>query len=97
MAAGKCFRLFTAWAYHNEMEDATVPEVKYIYVFQIVSWSDGVMVSTWDSESQDPSSNLGRTFFFFFFFLFIIIIMIFFYSFCFCYFFFFFNSAVCDK
>ena len=24
----------------------------------------GVMVSTWDSESQDPSSNLGRTFFF---------------------------------
>ena len=24
----------------------------------------GVTVSTWDSESQDPSSNLGRTFFF---------------------------------
>ena len=68
MAAGKCFRLFTAWAYHNEMEDATVPEVKYIYVLHFVSWSDGVMVSTWDSESQDPSSNLGRTFFFFFFF-----------------------------
>ena len=27
VAAGKCFRLFTAWAYHNEMEDSTVPEV----------------------------------------------------------------------
>ena len=28
-------------------------------------WFDGVTVSTWDSESQDPSSNLGRTLFFF--------------------------------
>ena len=27
VAAGKCFRLFTAWAYHNEMEDSSVPEV----------------------------------------------------------------------
>ena len=26
----------------------------------------GVTVSTWDSESQDPSSNLGRTFIFIF-------------------------------
>ncbi len=26
------------------------------------SWSCGVTVSTWDSESQDPSSNLGKTF-----------------------------------
>ena len=36
-------------------------------------WSCGVMVSTWDSESQDPSSNLGRTFFFFFFSFFLLI------------------------
>ena len=28
----------------------------------------GVMVSTLDSESSDPSSNLGRTYLFFFFF-----------------------------
>ena len=27
VAAGKCFRLFTAWAFHNEMEDTTIPEV----------------------------------------------------------------------
>ncbi len=27
--------------------------------------SCGVTVSTWDSESQDPSSNLGKTFLFF--------------------------------
>ena len=29
MAAGKCFRLFTAWAYHNEMKDSTIPEVSF--------------------------------------------------------------------
>ena len=28
------------------------------------SWSHGVMVSTLDFESSDPSSNLGETFFF---------------------------------
>ncbi|XP_077142099.1 pre-mRNA-splicing factor ATP-dependent RNA helicase DHX16-like isoform X1 [Ranitomeya variabilis] len=28
VAAGKCFRLFTAWAYKNEMEDTTVPEMQ---------------------------------------------------------------------
>ena len=27
VAAGKCFRLFTAWAFHNEMEESTIPEV----------------------------------------------------------------------
>mgnify|MGYP002385766582 CR=1 FL=1 len=25
---GKCFRLFTAWAYHNELEDNTIPEIQ---------------------------------------------------------------------
>ncbi|KAM9325352.1 pre-mRNA-splicing factor ATP-dependent RNA helicase DHX16 isoform 2-T2 [Gastrophryne carolinensis] len=28
VAAGKCFRLYTAWAYKNEMEDSTVPEIQ---------------------------------------------------------------------
>ena len=27
VAAGKCFRLYTAWAFHNEMEENTIPEV----------------------------------------------------------------------
>ena len=27
VAAGKCFRLFTTWAFHNEMEESTIPEV----------------------------------------------------------------------
>ena len=28
MAAGKCFRLYTAWAYKHEMEETTVPEIQ---------------------------------------------------------------------
>ena len=28
VSAGKCFRLFTAWAYKNELEDNTIPEIQ---------------------------------------------------------------------
>ncbi|XP_018416162.1 PREDICTED: putative pre-mRNA-splicing factor ATP-dependent RNA helicase DHX16 isoform X2 [Nanorana parkeri] len=28
VAAGKCFRLYTAWAYKNEMEETSVPEIQ---------------------------------------------------------------------
>ncbi|KAM4815465.1 LOW QUALITY PROTEIN: pre-mRNA-splicing factor ATP-dependent RNA helicase DHX16-like, partial [Thomomys bottae] len=28
VAAGKCFRLYTAWAYHHELEETTVPEIQ---------------------------------------------------------------------
>ncbi|KAF4521841.1 hypothetical protein B566_EDAN003715 [Ephemera danica] len=30
VAAGKCFRLYTAWAYKHEMEESTVPEIQRI-------------------------------------------------------------------
>ncbi|VVC34695.1 Helicase, C-terminal,Helicase-associated domain,P-loop containing nucleoside triphosphate [Cinara cedri] len=30
VAAGKCFRLYTAWAYKSELEDNTVPEIQRI-------------------------------------------------------------------
>lgn len=30
MAAGKCFRLYTSWAYKTELEDNTVPEIQRI-------------------------------------------------------------------
>ena len=33
---------------------------------RIINWSYGVMVSTLDFESNNPSSILGRTFLFFF-------------------------------
>ena len=28
MSAGKCFRLYTAWAYKNELEENTIPEIQ---------------------------------------------------------------------
>lgn len=28
VSAGKCFRLYTAWAYKHELEDNTVPEIQ---------------------------------------------------------------------
>lgn len=30
VAAGKCFRLYTAWSYKHELEDNTVPEIQRI-------------------------------------------------------------------
>lgn len=30
IAPGKCFRLYTAWAYQHELEDNTVPEIQRI-------------------------------------------------------------------
>ena len=40
------------------------------------AWSHGVMVSTLDSESSDPSSNLGGTYRYFFLFLSVLIVII---------------------
>jgi len=28
VSAGKCFRLYTAWAYKNELEENTIPEIQ---------------------------------------------------------------------
>ena len=36
-------------------------ETSRVYVSYQHKWPCGVMVSTLDSESSDPSSNLGRT------------------------------------
>ena len=36
MAAGKCFRLYTAWAYSNELEDNTVPEIQRVNLGNVV-------------------------------------------------------------
>ena len=30
VAPGKCFRLYTAWAYQHELEENTVPEIQRI-------------------------------------------------------------------
>ncbi|CAH1388645.1 unnamed protein product [Nezara viridula] len=36
VAAGKCFRLFTAWAYKHELEDNTVPEIQRMNLGNVV-------------------------------------------------------------
>lgn len=46
MAAGKCFRLYTAWAYQHELEETTVPEIQRTSLGNVVlllkSLGDGV-------------------------------------------------------
>lgn len=37
VAPGKCFRLYTAWAYQHELEDNTVPEIQRINLGNILS------------------------------------------------------------
>ncbi len=36
VAAGKCFRLYTAWAYEKELEDNTVPEIQRVNLGNVV-------------------------------------------------------------
>ncbi|OQR72688.1 putative pre-mRNA-splicing factor ATP-dependent RNA helicase DHX16-like [Tropilaelaps mercedesae] len=36
VAAGKCFRLYTAWAYDNELEENTVPEIQRVNLGNVV-------------------------------------------------------------
>lgn len=36
VAAGKCFRLFTAWAYQHELEDTTIPEIQRVHLGNVV-------------------------------------------------------------
>lgn len=36
VAAGKCFRLYTAWAYKNELEDNTIPEIQRVNLGNVV-------------------------------------------------------------
>ena len=36
VAPGKCFRLFTAWAFQHELEDNTVPEIQRVHLGNVV-------------------------------------------------------------
>ena len=36
VAAGKCFRLYTAWAYQKELDDNTVPEIQRVNLGNVV-------------------------------------------------------------
>ena len=36
VAPGKCFRLYTAWSYQNELDDTTVPEIQRTNLASVV-------------------------------------------------------------
>merc|ERR1712112_461151 len=36
VAAGKCFRLYTAWAYQHELEDNAIPEIQRVNLGNVV-------------------------------------------------------------
>lgn len=36
VAAGKCFRIFTAWAFHNELDETTIPEIQRVHLGNVV-------------------------------------------------------------
>src|SRR4029434_5537386 len=46
---------------HNEQRHMARPSGIYLTSLPFCPWFHGVMVSTLDSESSDPSSNLGGT------------------------------------
>ncbi len=37
VSAGKCFRLYTALAFQNELEDNTIPEIQRTHLGNVVS------------------------------------------------------------
>ena len=36
VAAGKCFRIFTNWAFHQELEESTIPEIQRVHLGNVV-------------------------------------------------------------
>ena len=44
MSAGACFRLYTAWAYKNELEENTIPEVSTITLFFMLVLSNQLVI-----------------------------------------------------
>uniref|UniRef100_A0AAY4EG84 RNA helicase n=1 Tax=Denticeps clupeoides TaxID=299321 RepID=A0AAY4EG84_9TELE len=66
VAAGKCFRLYTAWAFKHEMEETTVPEIQRTNLGNVVLLlkslgkcfapdSDHIVLSLPDCNGQDWS------------------------------------------
>ena len=57
VAAGKCFRLFTTWAFHNEMEESTIPEVvPYLLLILLYMYHRNATFFS----SQIQRTNLGN-------------------------------------
>ena len=51
------------YGFFDQIAEFNIHKINFFYIF-VSTRSYGVMVSTQDSESCDPSSNLGRTYIF---------------------------------
>lgn len=56
VAAGKCFRLYTAWAYQHELEETTVPEIQRTSLGNVVL----LLKSLGDLGSPSPPEREKR-------------------------------------
>lgn len=50
VAAGKCFRLYTAWAFKHEMEETTVPEIQRTNLGNVVLLLKSLGEETWGPQ-----------------------------------------------
>lgn len=65
VAAGKCFRLYTAWAYKSELEDNTVPEIQRINLGNAVLMLKALGINDlihFDFLDPPPHETLVNTF-----------------------------------
>ena len=63
-APGKCFRLYTAWAYNNELDENTIPEVQRTNLSSVVLMMKSLGISdllNFDFMDPPPSEALIRS------------------------------------
>ena len=61
---GKCFRLFTAWSYNNELEDDTVPEIQRTNLGNVVLLLKSLGINhliDFDFMDPPPAETLMRS------------------------------------
>ena len=61
MAPGKCFRLFTAWSFQNELDDSTIPEIQRTNLACVVLLLKSLNVDNlleFDFMDPPPQDNL---------------------------------------
>lgn len=62
-SAGKCFRLYTAWSYANELEDNTVPEIQRTNLGNVVLMLKSLGINdllNFDFMDPPPAETLLR-------------------------------------
>lgn len=63
VAPGKCFRLYTSWAYKNELEEVTVPEIQRVNMSNVVLLLKSLGINdlmNFDFMDPPPSETLIR-------------------------------------